>query len=79
MSLRILCVVVLHMQVESKLRADYGATVVVNWGYWIPAQVINFRFVAPVYQVCWSRPLLYSWIILAATAAPRRAEGNAAV
>lgn len=39
------------MQIENKLRADYTTTVVSNWGYWIPAQVINFRFVAPVYQV----------------------------
>lgn len=39
-------------QIDRKLRADYTTTVVSNWGYWIPAQVINFRFVAPVYQVC---------------------------
>lgn len=49
----------MFVQIESKLRADYTATLVGNWGYWIPAQIINFRFVAPVYQVCWSWPLLY--------------------
>lgn len=38
-------------QIENKLRADYTTTVVSNWGYWIPAQVVNFRFVAPAYQV----------------------------
>lgn len=34
-----------------KLQADYVQTLVGNWGYWIPAQLINFRFVPSMYQV----------------------------
>lgn len=40
-------------QIAPKLRADYTVTVASNWEYWIPAQIINFRYVAPVYQVRW--------------------------
>ncbi|CAM9862845.1 unnamed protein product [Pylaiella littoralis] len=50
-------------KIENKLRADYTATVVGNWGYWIPAQLINFRFVAPVYQVLYANFVGFFWNI----------------
>eukprot|EP00904_Undaria_pinnatifida_P007476 jgi/Undpi1/3859/HiC_scaffold_16.g07227.m1 len=50
-------------KIEPKLRADYTATVASNWGYWIPAQMINFRFVAPVYQVLYSNSVGFVWNI----------------
>eukprot|EP00752_Nemacystus_decipiens_P009188 g8208.t2 len=50
-------------KIEHKLRADYTTTVVSNWGYWIPAQVVNFRFVAPVYQVLYANFVGFFWNI----------------
>ncbi|CAM9788893.1 unnamed protein product [Ectocarpus sp. 12 AP-2014] len=50
-------------KIDRKLRADYPTTVVSNWGYWIPAQVINFRFVAPVYQVLYANFVGFFWNI----------------
>ncbi|CAM9156044.1 unnamed protein product [Scytosiphon promiscuus] len=50
-------------KVEQKLRADYTTTVVSNWGYWIPAQVINFRFVPPAYQVLFANFVGFFWNI----------------
>lgn len=43
--------IVRFVQIVPKLESDYLATLVSNWAYWIPAQLVNFRFVAPAYQV----------------------------
>merc|ERR1711920_1194157 len=31
--------------IPDKIRQDWWSTVKVNWGLWVPAQIINFRFV----------------------------------
>lgn len=40
------------LQIMQKLEADFKQTLMGNWAYWIPAQLINFRFVPPAFQVC---------------------------
>ncbi|CAM9873530.1 unnamed protein product, partial [Laminaria digitata] len=50
-------------KIAPKLRADYTATVASNWGYWIPAQIVNFRFVAPAYQVLYANCVGFFWNI----------------
>uniref|UniRef100_A0A7R9V7K2 Peroxisomal membrane protein MPV17 n=1 Tax=Chlamydomonas euryale TaxID=1486919 RepID=A0A7R9V7K2_9CHLO len=37
--------------VKSKLQAEWMNAVKVNWGIWVPAQFINFRFVPPQFRV----------------------------
>jgi hypothetical protein len=44
--------------IGSRLKASWADAVVANWGLWVPAQLINFRFVPPIYQVPSGRSLL---------------------
>lgn len=50
-------------KIVPKLQADYVQTLVGNWGYWIPAQLINFRFVPSMYQVLCSNGFGFVWNI----------------
>ncbi|CAM9346364.1 unnamed protein product, partial [Sphacelaria rigidula] len=50
-------------KIVPKLKADYIQTLVGNWGYWIPAQVINFRFVPAMYQVLCANGFGFVWNI----------------
>lgn len=43
------------------LQHQVPPTIVANWALWIPAQVINFRFVASKYQVLFSNGVGFVW------------------
>jgi hypothetical protein len=61
---------VLCAQIRRKLEADYWDTLVGNWYLWVPAQLINFRFVPNKYQVahtadiCCCRSLAFGYLVL---------------
>jgi hypothetical protein len=49
------CLLVLEgnaRDLPNRLQASWGPTVVSNWGLWVPAQILNFRFIPITYQVC---------------------------
>ncbi|CAM9710783.1 unnamed protein product [Choristocarpus tenellus] len=50
-------------KIPDKLRRDFWPTLVSNWGYWMPAQVVNFRLVPPMYQVLYANVLGFFWNI----------------
>ena len=47
--------------IAQKLQEQLPSTVVANWSLWMPAQVINFRFVSPKYQVLFSNFVGFVW------------------
>ncbi|KAJ0412655.1 hypothetical protein ATCC90586_002285 [Pythium insidiosum] len=48
-------------QIPSKLRQDWWSTVKVNWVVWVPAQLINFRFVPGNLQVLFANVVGLFW------------------
>eukprot|EP00730_Choanoeca_flexa_P008927 TRINITY_DN12558_c4_g1_i4.p1 TRINITY_DN12558_c4_g1~~TRINITY_DN12558_c4_g1_i4.p1 ORF type:complete len:233 (+),score=19.68 TRINITY_DN12558_c4_g1_i4:163-861(+) len=50
-------------RISHQLRHDWLPTVIKNWQLWVPAQAINFRFVAPAYQVLFSNMVGLFWTI----------------
>ena len=38
-------------EIPDRLRASWAGAVTSNWALWIPAQLLNFKFIPPVYQV----------------------------
>ena len=36
----------------AKMKEDFVPTMKTNWMVWAPAQLINFRYIPPAYQVC---------------------------
>ena len=48
-------------QVLLALRHTLPTTIVANWGLWVPAQIINFRFVPGKYQVLFSNFVGFVW------------------
>lgn len=48
-------------QIPEKLKADWFPTTVANFALWVPAQFINFKFVAPVYQVLFANVVGLFW------------------
>jgi len=47
--------------IPDKLKADWFPTTVANFALWVPAQFINFKFVAPVYQVLFANIVGLFW------------------
>lgn len=50
-----------HEYVLENLQRQVPKTVVVNWGLWVPAQVVNLGFVPPKYQVLFSNLVAVVW------------------
>jgi len=48
-------------QLENHLRENYVDAVKVNWMMWIPAQIINFKFVPPQLQVLFANFVALFW------------------
>ena len=47
--------------VEVQLRETYVDTLMMNWGIWVPAQMINFRFMPLKFQVLFSNVIGLVW------------------
>ncbi|CAM9721811.1 unnamed protein product, partial [Phaeothamnion confervicola] len=50
-------------QVPDKLKQDFVPTLISNWGVWMPAVALNFRFVPPRFQVLFSNAVGFFWQI----------------
>lgn len=50
-------------QLRRKLKRDYKETLIANWAVWIPAMMVNFRFVPQHYQVLYSNAVGFCWNI----------------
>eukprot|EP00045_Choanoeca_perplexa_P001468 m.19820 g.19820 ORF g.19820 m.19820 type:complete len:250 (-) comp10962_c0_seq2:227-976(-) len=50
-------------RITQQLSDDWFPTVVKNWQLWVPAQLLNFRFVGPAYQVLFSNMVGLFWTI----------------
>ena len=62
---------------SARVRSRLPAVLATNWGVWGPAQLVNFRFVAPPYQILFTNVLGVAWSgVLSAMAQP--AAGPAA-
>lgn len=48
-------------QIPDKLRADWWPVTKANWGVWVPAQILNFRFVPGSMQVLFSNVVGLLW------------------
>ncbi|GLD98456.1 hypothetical protein PINS_up007153 [Pythium insidiosum] len=48
-------------QIPSKLRQDWWPTVKANWVVWVPAQLLNFRFVPGNLQVLFANVVGLFW------------------
>jgi hypothetical protein len=46
---------------EEHMDKNFVEAVYVNWLLWIPAQIINFRFIAPVYNVLFANFVAVFW------------------
>lgn len=57
----LLCLEGQPAKIGPKLRQDWWPTVQANWTVWIPAQVINFRFVPAPLQVLFSNVIGLVW------------------
>ncbi|RLN64017.1 hypothetical protein BBJ29_005348 [Phytophthora kernoviae] len=47
--------------IPDKLRADWWPAMKANWGVWVPAQILNFRFVPGSMQVLFSNVVGLAW------------------
>lgn len=52
-----------------KIRNDLPKTLVYNYSLWVPAQLINFRFVPPPLRVLWANFIGFFWNIYLSSAA----------
>jgi hypothetical protein len=43
------------------LRADWWPSITANWKLWVPAQFINFRYVAPQHQLLFANLASLAW------------------
>ncbi|ETW01228.1 hypothetical protein H310_06814 [Aphanomyces invadans] len=50
-----------NVTIEDKLRQEWWPTVQANWIVWVPAQLLNFRFIRPSYQVLFSNVVSLFW------------------
>jgi len=48
-------------EIWPSLQEQVPSTTVANWALWIPAQLINFRFVSGKYQVLFSNMVGFIW------------------
>ena len=48
-------------QLGDHMKENYTAAVTMNWAMWIPAQLINFKFVPPQYQVLFANFVALFW------------------
>ncbi|KAI8465983.1 MAG: hypothetical protein J3K34DRAFT_387701 [Monoraphidium minutum] len=48
-------------EVGAALRSDWGASVRANWVLWVPAQFVNFRYVAPRHQLLFANVTALAW------------------
>ncbi|CAM9560292.1 unnamed protein product [Discosporangium mesarthrocarpum] len=65
-------------KIPDKLRHDFWPTLVSNWGYWMPAQVVNFKLVPHMYQVLFANVLGYFWNVFLSFQSFKAMEGEAA-
>lgn len=47
--------------IRNTLRRDLSDVMIANWGLWIPAQLINFRYVPLPWQVLYSNCVAFVW------------------
>lgn len=66
-------------QIPDKLKADWGSTVVANFALWVPAQFINFKFIAPVYQVLFANIVGLFWNVYLSAATNKTVEAPVTV
>mmetsp|Transcript_3103 Transcript_3103/g.5309 ORF Transcript_3103/g.5309 Transcript_3103/m.5309 type:complete len:104 (+) Transcript_3103:488-799(+) len=50
--------------IGTRLKASWADALIANWGLWVPAQVVNFRFVPPIYQVLFANGVGFIWNII---------------
>ena len=48
-------------KVQSALRSDWRSSITANWQLWVPAQFVNFRFVAPQHQLLFANVTSLAW------------------
>mmetsp|Transcript_6949 Transcript_6949/g.11599 ORF Transcript_6949/g.11599 Transcript_6949/m.11599 type:complete len:302 (-) Transcript_6949:464-1369(-) len=49
--------------IVAKLQSDWFPTVTANFALWVPSQIINFRLIAPQYQVLFANIVGFVWNI----------------
>jgi hypothetical protein len=50
-------------QIPETLRREWLPTVLANYSVWVPAMIINFRFIPPTHQVLFSNLVGFGWNI----------------
>eukprot|EP00638_Chattonella_subsalsa_P008424 CAMPEP_0117759168 /NCGR_PEP_ID=MMETSP0947-20121206/15851_1 /TAXON_ID=44440 /ORGANISM="Chattonella subsalsa, Strain CCMP2191" /LENGTH=170 /DNA_ID=CAMNT_0005579571 /DNA_START=565 /DNA_END=1077 /DNA_ORIENTATION=+ len=65
-------------ELQDKLKQDFWTTIRSNWMLWIPANLINFRFVPLNLQVLYSNSVGLFWNIYLSGAANRKVEHDPA-
>jgi hypothetical protein len=63
--------------IPTRVKENVPSTVVANWSLWIPAQAVNFGFVAPKYQVLFSNFVGLAWNVYLSYASRGDAQGQA--
>lgn len=48
-------------EISAALRSDWASSVRANWVLWVPAQFLNFRFVAPQHQLLFANVTALVW------------------
>lgn len=60
----------------AKLRNDLPGTLLYNYSVWVPAQLINFRFVPPHLRVLWANFVGFFWNIYLSSATNKPQESS---
>jgi hypothetical protein len=47
--------------VKAALKSDWASSVRANWVLWVPAQFVNFRYVAPQHQLLFANVAALVW------------------
>ncbi|KIZ00341.1 hypothetical protein MNEG_7616 [Monoraphidium neglectum] len=48
-------------EVKAALKSDWASSVRANWVLWVPAQFLNFRYVAPQHQLLFANVTALAW------------------
>ncbi|CAM9612999.1 unnamed protein product [Chrysoparadoxa australica] len=63
-------------KIKQKLEQDYWPTLVSNWALWIPAQLVNFRYIPLHFQVLFSNGTGFFWNIYLSARSFHELDGN---
>lgn len=61
-------------KIPNKLKTDWFPSLMANYIVWVPAQLINFKFIPPQLRVLWANFIGFFWSIYLSRAANRKIE-----